>query len=80
MFERGISVAAVRDVLESGEVIERYPEDDPYPSRLVLGWHEGRALHVVASDNKIDDEIAVVTVYEPDSAVWESGYKRRRKP
>ena len=37
MFLRRISEDNVRHVLASGEVIEDYPEDTPYPSRLVLG-------------------------------------------
>jgi hypothetical protein len=34
---RNISAAEVRAVLTSGEAIEEYPDDTPYPSRLVLG-------------------------------------------
>ncbi len=36
MFERGISVEDVEAVLESREAIESYPDDQPYPSRLLL--------------------------------------------
>jgi len=79
MFERGISEAEVQDALETGETIERYPDDTPYPSRLVLGWYGGRAIHVVAADNLEEDETIVVTVYEPDPTLWEPGF-RRRKP
>jgi hypothetical protein len=32
---------------------------------------------VVAADNKPDDELTVITVYEPDPALWEE--LRRRK-
>ena len=41
MFERKISVADIRQVLGAGEVIEAYPDDKPYPSRLLLGWIGG---------------------------------------
>lgn len=47
MFERGLSVSDVRQALESGVIIEDYPEDLPYPSRLVLGRVGSRAIHVV---------------------------------
>jgi hypothetical protein len=40
--QRHISVQDVRHVLETGEVIENYPDDIPYPSALVLGWIGGR--------------------------------------
>ena len=34
MFERGITEEDVAHVLSTGEVIEEYPDDLPYPSRL----------------------------------------------
>ncbi|MGH8196463.1 MAG: DUF4258 domain-containing protein, partial [Woeseiaceae bacterium] len=42
----------------------------PYPSRLLLGFVGGRALRLVVADNVGDDETIVVTVYEPDPALW----------
>jgi hypothetical protein len=78
MFERQISVEDVRDVLETGETIESYPADTPYPSRLVLGWRQGRPIHVVVADNVQENELIVITVYEPDPALWEPDFKRRR--
>lgn len=79
MFEGGISEQEVRETVEGGETIERYPDDTPYPSRLVLGWSAGRPLHVVAVDNAEEDEIIVITVYEPDAALWEADFKRRKQ-
>jgi hypothetical protein len=69
----------VRVVLESGERIEEYPEDEPLPSYLMLG-EAGRVIHVVAADDAEVDETIVITTYEPDPAVWEADYKTRRKP
>lgn len=37
MFQRQVSKQDVRVVLETGETIESYPDDAPFPSRLVLG-------------------------------------------
>jgi Domain of unknown function (DUF4258) len=79
MFARGITPAEVRTVIEHGDTIERYPADTPYPSRLMLGSFSGRALHVVVADNAHDDETIVVTVYEPDPALWQPGLRRRRR-
>jgi hypothetical protein len=78
MVQRGINEIDVREVLTSGEVIEGYPDDTPYPSRLVLGWHVSRPIHVVAADNTGAGETIVITVYEPDTDHWESGFRRRR--
>ena len=79
MFERGLTVEDVRAVLADGENIANYPDDTPYPSRLVLGFQGGRALHVVAAYNAADDETIIVTAYEPDPGVWDADF-RRKKP
>jgi hypothetical protein len=50
MFEREIERSVVESVIQSGTTIESYPEDTPYPSRLVLGWDRDRAVHVVVAD------------------------------
>jgi hypothetical protein len=77
MFERVISVEDVATVLDAGKIIIDYPADTPYPSRLMLGWPQGRPIHVVAA-NTPEAEIVIITVYEPDSALWEEGFERRR--
>ena len=80
MFQRHVSKDDVRHVLESGETIETYPKDTPYPSRLVLGWRESRPLHVVVADNADHQETIVITVYEPDPEEWEQDFRRRKRP
>jgi Domain of unknown function (DUF4258) len=37
MYQRSISEEEVRIVIKTGETIEDYSDDFPYPSRLVLG-------------------------------------------
>ncbi len=49
MFERSVSAVDVRQVLANGEAIADYPNDQPYPSRLVLGTVGNRAVHVVVA-------------------------------
>lgn len=77
MFQRRVDERDVRSVLETGEIIEVYPDDTPYPSRLILGWLESRPIHVVAADNIDDNETIVVTVYEPGLDKWSPNFKRR---
>jgi len=79
MFQRRISEEDVRFVLDTGEMIEEYPEDTPYPSRLILGEREKRPLHVVAAENTLSKETIVITVYEPDPDQWEPGFRRRKR-
>ena len=75
MFERHISQADVQAVVDSGEVIRDYPDDTPYPSRLILGWRGERPLHVVAADNHEAQETVIITVYQPDPAQWEPAFR-----
>lgn len=77
MYQRRIMEEDVRRAMESGEVIEEYPEDTPYPSRLVLGWSGSRPIHVVIAENPETRQTIVITVYEPDTGRWEPGLRRR---
>ena len=77
MFHRGLSEVDVLRVLQSGEVIEEYPEDQPYPSRLVLGWIGSRPIHVVTADNQGGQQVVVITVYEPDPSHWKPDFRTR---
>lgn len=78
MFEREIERSVVESVIQSGTTIESYPEDTPYPSRLVLGWDRDRPIHVVVADNLHDEEIIVITVYQPDPMRWDASFSRRQ--
>jgi hypothetical protein len=77
--ERGIAQAAVLEVLSSGERIEDYPDDAPYPSALFLGWIEGKPLHSVAALDTDNNWAYIITAYEPDLDHFESDYKTRRE-
>jgi hypothetical protein len=77
MFERGITVEDIRSVVTNGEVIQDYPDDKPYPSRLVLGWRGTRPIHVVVAGDSEAGILIVVTAYEPDPVQWDAGFKRK---
>ena len=79
MFQRGITDSDVKHVLATGDIIEEYPDDKPYPSRLVDGQAHGRALHVVVAYNVANQELIVITAYSPDPSKWESDFRRRRQ-
>jgi len=78
MFERGISETDVRAVIDFGEVIQEYPDDMPYPSRLILGWSREQPIHVVTAFDSQEEMDVVITVYEPDHLRWEIGFKKRK--
>lgn len=66
MMERGISRKEVIYILSEGEIIERYPDDHPFPSVLVLGFMNEKPLH------------AVIGVYIPDTNNFEEDFKTRK--
>jgi hypothetical protein len=79
MFGRGISIAEVREVVVAGETIAEYPDDLPFPSRVMLGKVGARVLHVVAARDEATARCYVITAYEPDPAKWELGFRRRKR-
>ena len=79
MFERRIPLEAVRQVLESGEMIEDYSEEMPDPGGLFSGQRGRRPLHVVMAENTPENEQVVITVYEPDPAQWQPGFRSRKE-
>ena len=80
-FERGFTRDDIRHVLSTGEVINKYPTDRPFPSYLVLRWIEKeedrQPVHLVAADDDERDVTFVITVYEPDSDLWTDDFRRR---
>ena len=78
MFERKISEESVKQVLRSGEMIEDYSDEMPRPGGLMLGRRGNRPLHVVMTENERDNELIVITVYEPKLSHWKPGFKTRK--
>jgi Domain of unknown function (DUF4258) len=80
MFERCITIDEVLAVLKTGAVIEDYPFDSPYPSQLLLGFRNGRPLHVLAAREPATGQCVIVTCYVPDPALWGADFKTRKTP
>ncbi len=75
---RHISVRELRETITGGEVIEVYPEDKYGPSCLIFGMtRAGRPIHVQCSDPS-RPTVKIITVYEPDPALWIEFKVRRR--
>ena len=80
MFERSVDADSVHHVLRSEVVIAEYPDDRPFPSRLLLAFVGDRPLHVVAALDADTRACYVVSVYEPDSGLWDESFRMRRSP
>lgn len=78
LVERGITVRDIMRCIATGEIIEQYEHDRPFPSALVLGASAGgEYLHAVLG---CDDEfIYLITAYYPDRDIWSDDLKRRKE-
>lgn len=76
--QRNISVNDIISCIQSGEIIEYYPDDYPYPSCLILGASARKLpMHIVIGSNL--KTIWIITAYYPDQTIWESDLKSRKK-
>jgi hypothetical protein len=67
---RNISVGDVMESVENGTIIEDYPNDKYGPSCLIFGFtNAGRPIHVQCTD-ATRGLLKIITLYEPDEAVW----------
>ena len=75
--ERGIKQRDIRNCIMTGEIIEQYPDDFPFPSCLIFGaCVSGKILHVVASDEGTASRI--ITAYFPSLDKFENDLKTRK--
>ncbi|MCD8053779.1 MAG: DUF4258 domain-containing protein [Lachnospiraceae bacterium] len=76
--QRGILLKDIISSIQTGEIIEQYPDDYPYPSCLILGQNTGRSLiHTVIGMNETD--LFLITAYFPDINKWEEDFKTRKE-
>ena len=79
MAQRAVSEEDVEHVLHTGQTIEIYPDDTPYPSELLLGWCATGPLHIVVATDTAARRKMVITVYVPDPNKWEANFRRRKR-
>ena len=74
---RGISQDDIENCIKTGQIIEQYPDDYPFPSCLVFGYAVNRrVIHVVIGDS--GDSARIVTAYDPDTITFKEDLKTRR--
>ena len=77
MQERDISINDVESCLQTGEIIEDYPDDFPHPSCLIFGYtKKNKILHIVVGSN--GDTIFFITAYYPNTDKFEMDLKTRK--
>ena len=62
----------------NGEEIRSYPDDKPYPSKLLLAFENELPLHVIIAQDFSENKNIVITAYHPDSNIWIENFKTRR--
>lgn len=75
--DRMIDGVEVLRVIETGQVIEDYPNDSRGHSCLMFAVCQGRPIHVVCAPK--GDYLAVITAYVPDDEEWQADWKTRNR-
>lgn len=75
--ERNIKQKDIKHCIMSGEIIEQYPDDFPFPSCLVFGYTtDNRIIHVVISSE--GESGRIITAYIPNTAKFKDDLKTRK--
>ncbi len=76
--QRGLKAKDIRAAVNSGEIIEQYPDDFPFPSCLIIGKSgDGKWIHVVMSNEGSMSRI--ITAYYPDPDKWSEDLITRKE-
>lgn len=78
MFSRNISISEVKYIVEVGAVIAEYPDDQPFPSFLLLGFLLEGPIHVVLAKDAQTGLCRVITVYRPDPTLWNEDFRTKK--
>jgi len=78
VFECNVSTDELIAIISLGEIIEEYPDDEPCPSVLIMGFINAVAYHTVIAVCR--DHIRVITVYIPEQDKWIEYRRRRNEP
>ena len=75
--DRMITPSEVRRVVQTGKVIEDYPQDQRGQSCLILGFgKDKRPIHIVCSPKA--EFLAIITAYLPNEDEWEDNFSKRK--
>jgi len=77
--QRNISQREVLDAVATGEIIESYPYDKFFPSFLIAGKVNKKALHVVVGLDEDNEKLYIITAYIPGNKKFEENFKKRRQ-
>ena len=79
MFSRSITQEEIKNCLKNGVVIAEYPNDTPYPSKLLSLSSHQRTIHIVTAYNSEENNHIIITTYVPNPNLWNEDFTSRRK-
>lgn len=78
LLQRNIKITDVKEAILSGKIIEKYPDDYPHPSCLILGITLNKQfLHIVCGIDK--NLLWLITAYKPSVNEWDKTFTQRRR-
>lgn len=78
MQERGLLRDEVLRSLQTGRVINEYPDALPYPCYLVLSFVGLVPLHTVVAHDATHGDCLIITAYRPTLVDWLADFATRR--
>ena len=75
--EEDIDISDIETCIESGVLLEDYPNDSRGHCGLFAGRVHGQWLHVVCG--RREDWVIIITVYMPKQPYWETPLRRRKR-
>lgn len=76
--ERRLNGGMLVNAIDTLEIIETYPQDKYLPSFLLRGEVPAFVFPLLVATDLEDDNIRVVTVYLPDSELWDENGRVRK--
>ncbi len=79
MADRAITRDMIIESVENYEIIETYPKDKYLPSHLLLARSGGKSFHILFATDTENDNVRVVTTYQPSPEEWTPNMKTRKQ-
>lgn len=73
--QRGLNLDMIENVILNDDIIERYPDDYPVSSVLLLGYDDNVPIHIICAPT--DKGLIIISVYVPNQNIWLDDYKTR---
>lgn len=78
-YDDRISLSEILNTIRTGEILEQYSDDKPYPSCLIFSkLYNGDTIHTVWAFNEVTKSSVLITTYRPDPRRWIDGRIRRQ--